>query len=370
MRVLVRTVLLALVFLILPLVSPFGFAEPMMFTSLGRCEDVGRFCGLRVLAAGEIEWDTVAELRAFLAAHQHGTSGDVEICFDSPGGDLDGALKLGNLIRSLGLDTCVEAGYSTHRLRGVPISSIGTQVLCASACVFALAAGVHRTVESGARVGVHQFSGLGSELGERRAQLTVAQLGQYLERNGVQRKLLDIAAYVPPQSMRFLNDREIVEINLANTAQVYAGWKLSSLDDGVLVASVDQSNPITDGRTLLTLQQTDGTARLDIIYYPPPISNGAETFNVRKGLAQALNEAGVWLRVDENDLADLPSAPWTYRSDGGHVRTHRLTINQVAALRTHQVLEVWILVPDGMRDNPSMSFNLSTLHPLLKVVLK
>src|SRR3954447_5422665 len=112
--------------------------------------------------------------------------------------------------------------------------------MCASACVFALAAGVHRTVTEGARVGMHQFVGQDGDLGQRRTQVTLAELAQYLEVNGVQRKLLDIGAYVPHSTIRFLSAEEMLHTNLDNTAQIYEAWKLAAWQDGRVYAYVKQ----------------------------------------------------------------------------------------------------------------------------------
>ena len=133
----------------------------------------------------------------------------------------------------------------------------------------------------------------------------MAKLGQYLESNGVHRRLLDIAAFVPSQTMRFLNDREMIEANLSNTMQVYAGWKLDAGDDGSLYAYVEQQNPITDSRTRLVLYKKGGFAVLDMIYYPPQdpnevgLGDGDIPVETRDRLGQVLSEVGVWLRVDE-----------------------------------------------------------------------
>ena len=67
---------------------------------------------------------------------------------DSPGGSVEPALAIGQLIRARGLDVAVgriEAGHPTDDAQ------------CASACVLLLAAGVGRSVGPDAAVGIHRF---------------------------------------------------------------------------------------------------------------------------------------------------------------------------------------------------------------------
>jgi hypothetical protein len=212
-------------------------AEPMTFEWLAPCEGIGRLCVQRVLARGDIEEDSGRKLERFVSSaltrgSRHASWRRVEVCFDSAGGDLEGALQLGDVIQRLRMDTCVEPAYVdavrvqlNHSAR-MPSSSI--PAMCASACVFALAAGVHRTITEGARIGVHQFSGQHGELGQELTQIAIAELAQYLEQNGVQRKLVDIGAGVPRQLVRFLTAEEISTTNLDNQAQVYDAWKLNA----------------------------------------------------------------------------------------------------------------------------------------------
>jgi hypothetical protein len=64
-----------------------------------------------------------------------------EVIFASPGGNVFAALEIGRFLRQSGLPTRVGRGQS-----------------CASACVYALIGGIFRTVDNGARVGVHMSS--------------------------------------------------------------------------------------------------------------------------------------------------------------------------------------------------------------------
>jgi hypothetical protein len=305
----------------------------------------------------------------------------VEICFDSTGGDLQGALRLGELIHAFHMDTCAEPQYaeptteSGERVRAVhaPLPA-----MCASACVFALAAGVHRMVTNGARVGMHQFVGQDGDLGQRRTQVTLAELSQYLELNGVQRKLLDIGAYVPHSMIRFLTAVEISHTNLDNTAQIYEAWRLGAWEDGKVYVHVTQRNPVTDAWTELRLYRQDHRARLEIIFYPATHdqdqSQVGDTTSLKPdptALVRVLSGADIWLRADDDDLGEFGKAPWVVGHNKAYVRAIEIEISAVMTLQSANLLEVWVMLPQvDVRRNPSMSFQLDTLTPLLAAVLR
>jgi hypothetical protein len=358
----------------------------MTFQWISPCEGIGRICERRILAKGEIEWESGAALRAFMEEQQRHTGASqwrgVEVCFDSPGGDLQGALRLGELIRTFGLDTCVEREYFELAVRphatSISGSALPARVVCASACVFALAAGVHRAIGAGTLIGVHQFAGENGELGQRLTQVAMAELAQYLQRNGVQRTLLDIAALVPHWMMRYLTPQEILDTKLDNTAQVYEAWKLGIWKDGTVYAHIDQRNPVTDYWTGLILYEHENRAWLNVVFRLPTdkqstlhtACQAAPRPDVDAVLAM-LDDADIWLRADDEELAEFRKAPWVCGANGEYGRTMAIPRNKITLLQTAQMLEVWIIAPHlSPRQNPSMAFQLESLRPFLAGVLK
>jgi hypothetical protein len=356
----------------------------MTFQWIGPCEGIGRICERRILARGEIEWESGAALRAFMEEQQRHTGASqwrgVEVCFDSPGGDLHGALRLGELIRTFGLDTCVEREYLELAVGPHATAMSGSaspaRAVCASACVFALAAGVHRAIGAGALIGVHQFAGENRELGERLTQVAMAELAQYLQRNGVHRTLLDTAALVPHWMMRYLTPQEILDTKLDNTAQVYEAWKLGIWNDGAVYAHIDQRNPVTDYWTGLVLYKHENRVWLNVVFRLPtdeqstPACPAALRPNVDAMLAM-LDEADIWLRADDEELAEFRKAPWVCGANGSYGRTMAIPGNKITSLQTAKMLEVWIIEPRlSPRQNPSMAFQLESLRPFLPGVLK
>jgi hypothetical protein len=89
-------------------------------------------------ATGEIEMDEASRLSNWLSAQRWGHRRAYTIVFDSPGGDMYGGVQMATIVARQGLNTGVAHG-------GV----------CASACVMAWAAGVHKSTATDARIGVH-----------------------------------------------------------------------------------------------------------------------------------------------------------------------------------------------------------------------
>ena len=123
------------------------------------------------------------------------------IALDSPGGAVDAALAIGRLVRENGIDTTVSRG-----------------ALCASSCPLVMAAGVARTAEEGAVVGVHQVYGAreqtGSAVAMSRAQTTTARVGRYLMEMGIGNGLWLHALETPPDRLYYLSPEEMAEFAL------------------------------------------------------------------------------------------------------------------------------------------------------------
>ncbi len=104
-----------------------------------------------VLAEGVINSGTTEKFKAFVANEKPPKN----IRFDSPGGNVLEALKLGQFLRQLNWDTFV--GEQSAIIPGSHLSQYKTQKSsCYSACVYAFAGGVHRDAADRS-VGIHQF---------------------------------------------------------------------------------------------------------------------------------------------------------------------------------------------------------------------
>ncbi len=158
-------------------------------------------------AKGMIRTDTAAQFARFLKIN-HVPAG-AEIDFQSRGGDVLGALKLGLLVHRAGLDTHV-------RTRGGDTNDPG---ICASACAYVFLAGLHREVEDGARLGVHQFSS-NSGLGDMaETQRIVAMIYLYMDTVGAEPAVERLALMTPPNNVHWLSRDEMEEYKVVTVVQ-------------------------------------------------------------------------------------------------------------------------------------------------------
>jgi hypothetical protein len=137
----------------------------------------------------------------------------MKVAFDSPGGSVGDAIAIGELIRSRGFGTLVEAGR-----------------LCASSCPLAFAGGVERQAAEGAAIGVHQIYAAvnGAELpsglraaGEAisNAQKTTAAISRHLSDMEVDPAIWLHALETPPDRLYYFSPAEMAAYNLVTPAQ-------------------------------------------------------------------------------------------------------------------------------------------------------
>ncbi|MGX9050749.1 hypothetical protein [Mesorhizobium sp. 14Argb] len=127
------------------------------------------------------------------------------IVFNSPGGNVGSALRLGRMIRAAGLDTL--------QLR---------QLQCASACSLAFLGGVHRVAEPGS-IGVHRawlksVDGISREEAKARVQLGTAAITSYVVEMGVDPELMELASSYDKHDIRYLSATEMAELRVTNVA--------------------------------------------------------------------------------------------------------------------------------------------------------
>jgi hypothetical protein len=133
----------------------------------------------------------------------HLAKGDV-VVLSSPGGDLDQAIIIGEVIRSRGLITAVGDVDASGHIR---------PSYCASACVFAYAGGTIRIGIEGSRLGVHRFvtrSPGRDPVAD--TQRTAGLVLNYLTRMGVSSAVAE--AMSATDKVRWLDAKEAVATNL------------------------------------------------------------------------------------------------------------------------------------------------------------
>ena len=149
--------------------------------------------GRRITFSGPFEEGDADRIRRQMREHQAKT-----LVLDSSGGLITEAKDLGFFLRSNRLATHVDG-------------------LCASACVFAFAAGVERSAGETAKIGVHRSS-LPEDPGDiELGQEIAAQHYQYLKTMGVDPEIFAIASLVPSDEIRWLTRAELRELDLVNS---------------------------------------------------------------------------------------------------------------------------------------------------------
>lgn len=135
--------------------------------------------------------------------------GDI-VLMSSPGGRLDQAMIMGEVIRARGLTTMVGTAGAEGRVR---------PSYCASACVLVYAGGKIREAFSGSAWGVHQFTTeapKGVDTGRdvvADTQKTTGMILEYMTRMGVAPSILQ--AMSATKDIRWLKEKEAFDLNLA-----------------------------------------------------------------------------------------------------------------------------------------------------------
>lgn len=330
---------IAIVFiLLLSLVSAAtagDYRGPMRFVPFYPCAGSGSFCGLSILAEGEIQPDSAESFEHFLAKNQSEGANfpeSREVAFDSLGGSLLGAIKLGQIIRRHKLNTRLALSYIKASERGEV--SFREDVQCSSACVFAIAGGRLRRIEDDARLGVHQFYRDVEPIGDSATQVTLVLLANHLEQMGIDRRLLDIAGLTPPTRITFLSPQNITALRLDNRNPPESlRWSLEAHKSGLIFASLRQWMPDT-GQLVEFRIQKDATAySLQVIVSPEQAS--AQSLDAARN---ALLREDVTISADFKELATYKSVIWSLHGETAISTRLLLTEEQLRVLSTAKIM--------------------------------
>jgi hypothetical protein len=166
-----------------------------------------------IVAQGRIEPNEGGRLLAFMQANAAGGLPRT-LYLSSPGGDLGGALQVGQTVRRMGLRTAV--GRIAVDSSG---QSVITSGVCGSACVYALMGGVTRTMRPGSLIGVHSPE-ISLVAGGRRyvidpvtsrylIRTSEPVLRSYARQMGVSPTVINVAHGVPHHGARILTPSEV-----------------------------------------------------------------------------------------------------------------------------------------------------------------
>lgn len=239
--------------------ADFPVGTPMSFFI---AEGVGTGATKRwIAAAGQIRPDTDLEWKRFVESRAPGELNGLPLVLYSGGGSLQAALRMGRMVRRLGLTVTVGRTLEAGVRDGRKVYQLSTRdALCASACVNLLMGGARRVVAEQVNIGVHQFgrsiNASGNFVREdvsiadfSRAQMTTAELAAYCAEMGIDPGLLQITSSVTVREIRRLTVNEIVSTRLAmiedlDTGLVPMEWVFSDLRESPLLVG---AHVIEDG---------------------------------------------------------------------------------------------------------------------------
>jgi hypothetical protein len=219
----------------------------------GASDACGRDCDTWIEAEGKIEADTAARLKKFL---DHFRDRNLPIYFASPGGNLDQAIAIGNMLH--GRSTVARVGRTTVRECGfeaqdgevcVKLKQSGRELhgdlftsgaICASACPYALMGAAVHEVAPDAILAVHSpkvilnFHGgqpeafviaAANQRGRERADRVASS---YLAKMGIDAGLLALTRTVKFEDIHVLTRDEIARFGIDRREFVETAWKFES----------------------------------------------------------------------------------------------------------------------------------------------
>ncbi len=223
-----------------------GYNDPMKFTceyNLGNCDT----CAW-VVAEGVIGSNTDQVFSSFLKRTRDRTAHtSLTVEMNSPGGDLQAAIRLARFIRKLGWSTHVGYHNVTTTTDGQKVTVwLGaspkddpelTASKCMSACAYAFLGGVARDVQEGGELGVHQFSD--PQNSSSNAQLLQGGLAQFAVEMGVDPKLIYVAAAstsARAPKLTVPTRAQLEDWNVVTNYRRDAGWSIEVQRAGVVAA--------------------------------------------------------------------------------------------------------------------------------------
>lgn len=232
---------------------------------------------IRYAGAGNTEWiaidgkippDADAFFKQYLVDKRlQGAS--FNITFNSEGGSLTGAIRLGRMIRKLGMRTSI--GKTALDDSGHHIITKG---VCYSACAYAFLGGVSRSVE-GDEYGVHQFftdallkdpnGKVLSPVDFSVQQTVTGLLLSYVIEMGASAKLVVEANKTPPTKTYLLSKNQLMEFRVAFDPARYDDWKLKVFENGIVAYSQSQD----EKKSMKIFCGSHGQATLLVTYRIP-----------------------------------------------------------------------------------------------------
>jgi hypothetical protein len=337
----------------------------LFYIARGAPDSCGRGCDRWIAVEGQIDGDAAGRFRQFIKRHLK--DGHLPMYFSSPGGNLEQAIFIGNMLRELSATARVartivkDCGFEAQTSdvclklkrsgRDVAADLATRNAQCNSACPYLMLGAVTREVAPDAILGVHSPRVvLRSSGGPPTREMVVAAtqrgveradrlLSNYVVKMGVEGELLDVARHTRFEDMHVLTRDEIFRFGIDRREFVETPWafenpgraliRKSAISRGengktwrtlqwrLFCANAEQfeldfQRQVTASPTLAAISISSGGAKPFAFVWPPARPAGYEVWGLRmpKSSAQA--------------IADLPQIDLTETATGpdGHRLAH------------------------------------------------
>lgn len=192
--------------------------------------DCSNGCNNYILANGRITEDTPKVFENFL--RKNSTRGTVY--FNSIGGNLEGGIRLGELIREKNLNTFLGLKYQDVSFKnGNPsLKLLIKNPICYSSCAYAFLGGNTRTISPNAQYGIHTFKSENSVNNFFQTRLVDNYIKNYLTKMRINSQYFELAKETPPGQMYILTKNQARILGVDNTINRDHKELLEYIDSG------------------------------------------------------------------------------------------------------------------------------------------
>jgi hypothetical protein len=259
--------------------APAAPAPPVLFyVAKGAPDACGRGCDRWIAVEGQINADAAGRFKAFIKRHLKDRQ--LPMYFSSPGGNLEQAIFIGNMLRELSAtarvartivkdcgfeaqtsDLCLKLKRSGREL-AADLSTRNTQ--CNSACPYLMLGATTREIATDAILGVHspkvvlRYSGgqptreMVTAATQRGVERADKLLSNYVVKMGIEGELLDVAKHTKFEDMHVLTRDEIFRFGIDRREFVETPWAFENLGRALIRKSAVSRDE--NAKTWRTLQ--------------------------------------------------------------------------------------------------------------------
>jgi hypothetical protein len=343
-----------------PRPSPVASAAPpvMFYVAHGAPDSCGRGCDRWIAVEGQINGDAAGRFKQFIKRHLKDRH--LPMYFSSPGGNLEQAIFIGNMLRELSAtarvartivrdcgfeaqtsEVCLKLKRSGRELAS-DLTSRNAQ--CNSACPYLMLGATTREVAPDAILGVHspkvvlRASGgqptreMVVEATQRGVERADRLLSNYVFKMGIEGELLDVAKHTKFEDMHVLTRDEMFRFGIDRREFVETPWAFENLGRALIRKSaisrggngktwralqwrlfcvnaeqfqLDFQRQVSVSPILAAISMSSGGAKPLAFVFPPARPAGYEVWGLRmpKSSAQAIAEL---LEIDLIETANAP----------------------------------------------------------------